>query len=82
MVAFILIIPIALIVGYALGYWAVNKYGEKLLNMAIQKRALKVISGDLKNEYELDGKKQAVNVFICRDEKNVETVIKLTDMEK
>ncbi len=78
MVSFILLIPLAIIGGFFGGHYVFKRYGEQMLNKSLQKRALAVIDGKEKNEYELDGKKQPVNVFINRDEKDVETVITLT----
>ena len=78
MVSFILLIPLAIIGGFFGGHYIFKRYGEQILNKSLLNRASAVIHGKVKNEYELDGKKQPVNVFINRDEKDVETKITLT----
>ncbi len=81
MMPLILLIPLVLILGSALGfgigYLAVSQF-NRISNKILLKRAGKMVDGKIDNKYELDGKKQDVHIFKSRDKKGTETIINLT----
>ena len=72
---------ISLIVGALIGLFWVMIY-NKIQNKQIQKRALKVLNGELENKCEIDGQVFNAYSFKVRDENNKEILINLKEMDK
>lgn len=79
--ATLLLVCVGILAGAGIGVYGA-KVSHKMFNKNLEKRLIKVIKGDLPNKYEMDGKKQNVNVFVLREKDGSETKITMGAMAK